>query len=152
MVDIYARMYTKIEDGQSRVKLMLRSQDGSVMCGGRFKYIPAEVDGTYDALVAALNTAIDKEAEERGNKYVTTEREANVIKTEYNYDDLKSSINKKIEDLTKAHDDADFKENIAPRITQIVERYLGKGKKISQTSRDQGEQLYLINTELQEIE
>lgn len=151
MVDIYARMYTKIENGQSTVKLMLRSQDGSVTCGGRFKYIPAEVDGTYDALVAALNTAIDREAEERGNKYVTESRESSVIKTEYNYDELKASINKKIEELTQGHDENDFKENIAPRITQIVERYLGKGKKISQTSREQGEQLFLINTDLQEI-
>lgn len=151
MVDIYARMYTKIENGESKVKLMLRSKDGSVTCGGRFKYIPEEVDGTYEALVAALNTAIDREAEERGNKYVTDEREATVIKTEYDYDKLKSEINTKIEALTKAHEEVDFAENIAPRITQIVERYLGKGKKISQTSRDQGEQLYLINTELQEI-
>jgi hypothetical protein len=152
MVDIYARMYTKIEDGVSKVKLKLRSNDGSVICGGRFKHLPEEIDGTYEALVQALNTAIDKEAEEKGSKYVTNERESAAIKTEYNYDELKEDINKTITALTEKHEKADFEENIAPRITQIVERYLGKGKKLSQATRDQVEQLSLISLELKEIE
>ena len=35
-----------------------------------------------------------------------------------------------------------------PRITQIVEKYLGKGKKVADTTRDQAEFLYLIVTEI----
>jgi hypothetical protein len=36
------------------------------------------------------------------------------------------------------------------KITQIIERYLGKGKKISETTRDQAEFIHLIVTEIKE--
>ena len=35
-----------------------------------------------------------------------------------------------------------------PRITQIVDKYLGKGKKVSETTRDQAEFIYLIVSEM----
>ena len=79
------------------------------------------------------------------------QRATDTEKTEYNYDDLKDDINKTITALTEKHDKEDFEENIAPRITQIVERYLGKGTKLSQAPRDQVEQLSLIALELKEI-
>ena len=37
-----------------------------------------------------------------------------------------------------------------PRIVQIIERYLGKGKKIADTTRDQAELVYLINNDMRE--
>lgn len=150
MADIYGRMFTKIEDGQSKVKLMLRSKDGTVTCGGRFKYIAEEIDGDYDSLVKALSDAIDTEASKNGNKFVTDTRENATIKTEYNYDELKASIDAKVEELSTKYE-VTFATDYAPRIVQIVEKYLGKGKKVSQTSRDQAEQLFLINEELKDI-
>ena len=39
----------------------------------------------------------------------------------------------------------------APKITDITERYLGKGKKVSNCTRQQVEQLALIIDELKEI-
>jgi hypothetical protein len=36
----------------------------------------------------------------------------------------------------------------APRITQIIDKYLGKGKKVSDASRDQVELIYLIIDEI----
>ena len=38
----------------------------------------------------------------------------------------------------------------APKITAIVEKYLGKGKKVGDTTPDQAEFIYLINTEIME--
>ena len=38
----------------------------------------------------------------------------------------------------------------APRVTQIVEKYLGKGKKVSETTREQAEFIYLILDEMKE--
>jgi hypothetical protein len=38
----------------------------------------------------------------------------------------------------------------APRITQIIEKYLGKGRKISDTTIDQAELVSLIVTEIKE--
>lgn len=150
MADIYARMFTKVEDGETKVKMMLRSRDGTVTCGGRFKYIAEEIDGNYTSLAKALADAIDKEAAEHNNEFVTTDKSSVVVKTEYNYDELKAAITSKIDALSQAHPE-DFETECVPRITQIVDKYLGKGKKISQTSRDQAEQLYLINEEIQEL-
>ena len=41
-------------------------------------------------------------------------------------------------------------EFYAPRITQIIEKYLGKGKKMSGVTRDQAELVYLVVNEIQE--
>ena len=45
----------------------------------------------------------------------------------------------------------DFGTNWQPRITEIVEKYLGKGMKVSQCSRAQVEALDLIVTDLREL-
>jgi hypothetical protein len=37
-----------------------------------------------------------------------------------------------------------------PKITQIIDKYLGKGKKISEATRDQAELVYLIVNEIKE--
>ena len=42
------------------------------------------------------------------------------------------------------------KETNSPRITQIIEKYLGKGKKISETTLDQAEFVYLIVNEIKD--
>ena len=41
--------------------LTLRCSDGSIECGGRFKYIDEEIPMNYHALVDAISRAIDKE-------------------------------------------------------------------------------------------
>ena len=38
----------------------------------------------------------------------------------------------------------------AVKITSVVEKYLGKGKKVGDTNPDQAEFIYLINTEIKE--
>jgi hypothetical protein len=43
-----------------------------------------------------------------------------------------------------------FATNWAPRIAETIERYLGKGKKVNDMSRDQVEQLVLIVDDLAE--
>ena len=37
-----------------------------------------------------------------------------------------------------------------PRITQIIEKYLGKGKKMSGVTRDQAELVYLVVSEIED--
>ena len=41
-------------------------------------------------------------------------------------------------------------EYFTPRIVQITEKYPGKGKKVSETTLDQANFIYLINTEIKE--
>ena len=42
-------------------------------------------------------------------------------------------------------------EYYAPRITEIINKYLGKGKKLSNATRDQVEQISLIVFDLKEL-
>ena len=147
MADIYAyaRMYMDT-DGQEKRVLTLRPPVGSgISCGSRFKYMVSEVPLNYDALTKALTDAIDKEAKENNNQYVTDEREVVPEVKEYNFDELMN----KFEDLVgklMAKDQAFYQ----PRITQVIEKYLGKGKKISGVTRDQAELVYLIVSEIEE--
>lgn len=146
MADIIGYAHTKVDgNGNSRVVLTLRSSDGSVRCGGRFKYIAPEIEFSYDALTKALNEAIDREALETNNQYVTDERQSAPILKEYDYDSLMSEFQTIVGSLMEKNSATN-----GPKVTQIIERYLGKGKKISETTRDQAEFIYLIVTEIKE--
>lgn len=143
MSDIIGYAHPKVTESGSKVVLTLRSADNSVRCGGRFKYIVPEIDFTYDALTQALNEAIDKEAAETNNKYVTNERVAAPILKEYDYDALMAEFQTLVGSLMEKNSATN-----GPKITQIIDRYLGKGKKISEATRDQAEFIYLIVEEI----
>ena len=146
MSDIIGYAHSKVDTtGNSNVVLTLRSPDGSIRCGGRFKYIANEIDFTYDALTKALNEAIDKEAAETNNQFVTSERAAAPILKEYDYDALMDEFQTLVGQLMQVNSASN-----GAKITQIIERYLGKGKKISETTRDQAEFIHLIVTEIKE--
>ncbi len=53
--------------------------------------------------------------------------------------------------IIKASGD-DFETKYSPRITQITDKYLGRGNKVSQCSREQVEALSLIVEDLKELE
>ena len=146
MSDIIGYAHTKVDTtSESRVVLTLRSPDGSIRCGGRFKYIANEIDFTYDALTKAINDAIDKEAAETNNQFVTTERAAAPILKEYDYDALMSEFQTIVGQLMERNSAVN-----GPKVTQIIDRYLGKGRKISETTRDQAEFIHLIVAEIKE--
>ena len=152
MADIYTYMHTTFDNGVSKVKMTLRSLDGTVSAGGRFPYIPPEIDATYEALVKALNEAIDKEAEIKGSQYVTNDKNITPVKIELDYDELMNKFNSLIDTLiAKAGTPSEFEKDWSPRIVQITERYLGKGKKVNQCTRDQVEMLSLIVSDLEEL-
>ena len=144
MSDIIGYAHLKVTDQGSRMVLTLRSLDNSVRCGGRFKYIDPEIDFTYEALSNAISKAIDKEAAETGNKYVTDERAATPIVKEYNFDLLMSEFKQIVEKLMQTN------QTNGVKITQIVDKYLGKGKKVGEATPEQAELIYLIITEIKE--
>ena len=142
MADIYGYAHQKKVDEMS--VLTLRSTDGSIECGCRFKYIPHEITMSYSNLIDAIQNAIDQEAAEHGGRFVTDERvETPIIKT-YDYDALMAEFKNLVDKLM-----VDNQSN-APKITAIVEKYLGKGKKASDATPEQAEFLYLIVTEIKE--
>lgn len=141
----YAEKYNG--NGVGKVKLILRSLDNSVDTGCRFKYIEPELPNfSYQALVNALNAAIDKEAQMTNMEYITDARESSVIAKTFDYDALMAEF----ADLTSKIVEKDPTNNPA-KITQIVERTLGRGKKVSEASRDQAELISVIVDELKEI-
>ena len=97
--------------------------------------------------------AIDKQMEEDGSEYFTDER-SNLYKdtrSELDFDELLNSFYTIVNDLIMQKSNEEFKEYWQPRIVQITDRYLGKGMKVSQCSRDQVEALDLIVTDLKEL-
>ena len=145
MSDIIGYAHPKMTENGTRVVLTLRSMDNSVRCGCRFKYITPEIEFSYAALTKALNEAIDKEAAETNNKYVTDERLQAPLIVEYNYDALMDEFGQIAGSLMNKDP-----QTYGPKITHIVDKYLGKGKKVAETTPDQAEFIYLIITEIKE--
>lgn len=151
MADLYGYIHAVYIDNHSEVRLTLRSLDGTISCGGRFKYISPEIECNYSNLVKTLNEAIDREASETGNQFVTEEKMSPVISKELDYDSLMVQFNSLVEKIISSHPKEEFERDWSPRIIQITERYLGKGKKVNQCTRDQVEMLSLIVSDLEEL-
>ena len=133
--------YIDMNDGART--LILRSLDGSVDCKCRFSQIAPAIQFGYDNLVKALYDAIDNEASGTQNAYVTDQRETVVEAPEYDYDAIMKEFEQIVGKLMSEN-----QTYFAPRITQIIDRYLGKGKKVSDATRDQVELIYLIVEEI----
>jgi hypothetical protein len=129
--------------GESKRVLSLRSPDNTIRCGCRFRHIAPEIEFSYESLTKALNEAIDKEANETNNQFVTSERAATPILKEYDYDALMAEFQDIVGNLMNKNP-----QFYGPRITQIVDKYLGKGKKVSDATLDQAEFIALINDEI----
>lgn len=139
MADIYG--YAK-QNGTENSVLVLRDKTGFIECGCRFKYVPEIIAMNYNSLTTAIFKAIDDEANEHNNAYVTNERMVVAEAAEYNYDMLMSEFQDLVGQLMSRG------TTNGPKITQIVEKYLGKGKKVSDTTPEQAEFVYLIVSDI----
>ena len=133
--------YIDVNAGQRT--LILRSADESVDCKSRFSQIASAIPFGYDNLVKALYDAIDKEAQETNNSYVTDAREQVIEAPVYDYDALMKEFQDIIGKLMSEN-----QPYYAPRVTQIIDKYLGKGKKVSDATIAQVELVYLIVDEI----
>ena len=143
MADIYGYAEKYTENGEAKVRLILRSPDNSAETGCRFKYIDPIIDFTYDNLVTALNKAIDKEASMHDNKFVTNDREIVTVAKSYDYDALTNEFQNIVGELMNKEP-----QYYGPRITQIVDKYLGRGKKVAEATIEQAEFISLIIDEI----
>lgn len=137
--------------------MMLRSLDGMADVGCRFQYIDSKIPFGYQSLVDALNRAIDKEEEIAGSGAVTREKREDTTK-ELDYDVLMKEFSIIIANIPGSSDTTgeteegkQFVSYWVPRITEITNKYLGTGKKVSQCTRAQVEQLSLIVDEMKEL-
>lgn len=143
MADIYG--YAHQAAGHSMSVLTLRHVDDSIACGGRFKYMVPEIELSYDNLVKAMRDAIDKEAAETNGEFVTDEREKSVEKVVLDYDALMAEFQELVGKIMQNNPNTN-----GPKIQAVIEKYLGKGKKLSEATRDQVELINLIVTEIKE--
>lgn len=146
MVDIYGYAHLVIKEGVPGRALTLRSLDGTVDCGSRFRYMQPEISFSYNSLVNALNQSIDREAEHAGKQFITDERNTSTSYEELDFDALYKECSEILKSIPP-----EKKEYYRPRIEEIIGRNLGKGKKISQITRNQVEQLSLIVYDLREL-
>lgn len=141
MADLIGYAHVVIEDGIPRRVLTLRSQDDSVLCKSRFRYIAPEIEFTYEALSKALADAIDKE----DNNFVTNEKIKPIEEKHYNYEELLAKFQDLVGNLMSEN------QSNARKITAITDKILGKGKKVSECTEQQCEQIDLIIYELENL-
>jgi hypothetical protein len=144
MCDIIGYAHTYLKEGNSYRVLTLRSADDSVLCKSRFKNIKHEIDFSYDSLAEALHDAIDSEADEHNGQFVTDDKMKAVEAATYDYEALMAEFQDMVGKIMASN------SNNAPRISQIVEKYLGRGKKVSDTTANQAELVSLIVGEIKD--
>ena len=137
--------YAHQDKNYTQSVLTIRCGNDSIECGSRFKYMKPEFPMSYNNLIDALREAIEKEAVENDNKFITNEKQIVREKEELDYETLM----KEFQGLVQAILDED--QNNAPKITATVEHYLGKGKKASEITPYQVEFLALINEDLKNL-
>ena len=160
MCDIigYSRAVQDAE-GKTSTKLFMRGTPRYV-AGSRFKYTPDYIDFSYESLCKAIGEAIDKQAEEDGTEYFTDTKTNLYVDTSKNldFDELMKEFSNIIANIPGSSDatgeteeGAKFREYWQPRIAQTIEKYLGKGHKIKDATRDQVEAIDLIVSELKDL-
>lgn len=139
------------KDGVTSTKLFMRGTP-RYMAGSRFKYTPDFIDFNYQSLVKAIGDAIDQQMAEDGTEYFTDTR-SNLYQTQHemDFDELLAQFNLMVSTLIETHTEEQFNSFYQPRIVEITDKYLGKGQKVSQCSREQTEALSLIVDDMREL-
>lgn len=126
----------------------------------RIEYTPTYIkEFTMENLTAAIQEGINKKRELE-NATVTSFEEQQKLNTvkELNFNELVNTFTDLVSNI-KGSDDINchteegikFKNYWTPKITQIMEKYLGKGGKVSQCNENQVEALDLIVSDLKEL-
>ena len=141
--------YSRAVDTDEGTKTMLFMRGTTrFVAGSRFKYIPNHIEFNYANLVNAICDAIDKEAEENGNQFVSDDAHNIYIDNtkHMDFDEVMAQFNATVKELISKDS-----SRYAPRITEIVENHLGKGKKVAECTRSQAPVIEIILAELQDL-
>lgn len=132
------------EEGNTTVNLYMRGTP-RFEAGSRWKHTPQVIEFNYQNLVDAIADAIDKQEKEDG--VTATDTHVNLYKetSKYDFNDVKQEINTTIKSILE--DD----EDNATKITKIVDKHLGKGRRIAEAEEEQVDMLVLILDDLKEL-
>ena len=152
MCDIigYAR---PVQEGEVTKTYLFMRGTARFEAGSRFKHTPDYIEFNYRNLVDCIAKAIEEDEKENGSEYFTENRETaqRDTTTVVDFDDEFNKFNQKISYIMEKVGEDKFGETFAGKVTQIVERYLGKGSKVANCNRDQVEALVLINDDLNDL-
>jgi hypothetical protein len=124
----------------------------------RIEYTPTFIkEFTAENLAQAIQTGIDKK-KENDNVVIATFAEQQKLNTvaELDFNSLKEEFDNLIGSIPGSNDGTEaeqerFGKFWAPKIVQLTDKYLGKGKKVGECNSNQVEALSLIVEELKEI-
>lgn len=132
------------EEGNTTVNLYMRGTP-RFEAGSRWKHTPQVIEFNYQNLVDAIADAIDKQEKEDG--VTATDTHVNLYKetSKYDFNDVKQEINTTIKSILEEDEDN------AAKITKIVDKHLGKGRRIAEAEEEQVDMLVLILDDLKEL-
>lgn len=146
MCDIIGYSRSVNTDGGTKTVLFMRGTE-RFEAGSRFKYTPDHIEFNYKNLVQAIREAVEKQSKEDGLDVLNHKDNINTKNLlELDFDELLNEFNTVTQKLVEI----DAQKNVA-KITDVVEKYLGIGKKVNEMSRGQTELLDMILFDLKQI-
>lgn len=147
LVDIIGYSRPVDVEGETKTMLFMRGTT-RFLAGSRFTYTPSHIEFSYKNLVNAIADAIDKQAEIDGEDYITDEAQNLYLDSgkDVEYDAVMTSFNETVSKLMQ-----EDKEYYAPRISEIVEKHLGAGKKVAECTRNQAPVIAIILDEVKSV-
>lgn len=133
-------------EGGPQTRLFLRGTP-RFEAGSRFRYTPDSIEFSYDALVNAIAEAVEKEAAHGVNRVTDQSQAAKVYAEEPSYD-FKAMV-EEFQEIVGGL--VQKSPNMAAKITSIVDKHLGKGKKVAECTEANAPQLDLILYDLKEL-
>ena len=132
------------QEGHKTVRMFMR-ETSRYVAGSRFKYTPDSIELSYDNLVKAIADAIDEQ--ERVSKGSTTDfySSLHTDDVEYDFPALMKEVQQTVGALMSGHPEMEHK------IVSIVDKHLGKGKKVSDCTPDQAALVDLILYDLKHL-
>ena len=142
----YSRAVMDPDTNKLVTKLFMRGTPRYV-AGSRFPYTPDVIDFTYEDLVKAIGDSIDKQMAESGADNFTDARNNSYVeKPSLDYDALMTEFQDIVGGLMTKN------QNLyAPKIVEITNKILGKGKKFSECTRDQVDLMELVVQEIKTL-
>lgn len=133
------------EDGL-QTRLFMRGTPRFV-AGSRFRFTPNSIEFNYKSLVEAIADAIDKEEQASGSEYITNApmNHEHMNEPSYDFNALMEEFQTIVGSIM-SHSPA-----MAPQITAIIDKHLGKGKKVNDCTPDQAPQIDLIIFDLKRL-
>lgn len=130
------------EDGNEQMMLTMRGSK-YLIAGSRSKYMSEKIPFTYEALLADMEQAIDKEM--ANNNAIVTDTPTEVYKDQEPEADFDDTV-KEIKKIAKAFN---VEEKMSEYI-KITEKHLGKGRKVQDCTESQLDMLLLILDDLKD--